>query len=218
MDGEGTDHASLHANMMPLAFNLVPQKHVASVVEFVKSRGMACSVYGSQYLMDALYNANQDDYALELLTATHDRSWYNMIKVGSTISMEAWDMKYKPNADWNHAWGAVPANVISRGLWGIRPMTPGYGIATIKPQMGSLKTSAIEVPTIRGIIKGQYHYVSRRLQTYTIEVPANMVVEFIVDSPSSNVFKLNGEKASMTFGSIRLNPGINYIQQVVNSF
>ena len=27
-------------------------------------------------------------------------------------------MKYKNNLDWNHAWGAVPANVIPRGLMG----------------------------------------------------------------------------------------------------
>jgi len=27
IDGIGTDHASLHANMIPLAFNLVPQEN-----------------------------------------------------------------------------------------------------------------------------------------------------------------------------------------------
>ena len=29
-----------------------------------------------------------------------------MIRVGSTITLEAWDNKFKPNQDWNHAWGA----------------------------------------------------------------------------------------------------------------
>ncbi|MGS0524274.1 alpha-L-rhamnosidase-related protein [Zobellia nedashkovskayae] len=79
VDGIGTDHAALHANMLPLAFNMVPEEHISSVVEYVKSRGMACSVYGSQYLMDGLYNAGAADYALELLTDTSDRSWYNII-------------------------------------------------------------------------------------------------------------------------------------------
>ncbi len=63
-----------------------------------------------------------------------------MIRIGSTITLEAWDNKYKNNLDWNHAWGAVPANVIPRGLWGIKPKTPGFGIATIKPQMSKLKS------------------------------------------------------------------------------
>ncbi len=89
IDGEGTDHSSIHANMMPLAFGIVPKEYVSSVVEFIKSRGMACSVYGAQYLMDALYHAEEEDYALELLTDQSDRSWYNMIRIGSTITLEA---------------------------------------------------------------------------------------------------------------------------------
>ena len=55
VDGEGTTHSSLHANMMPLAFGIVPEDRKQSVLDFIKSRGMACSVYGAQYLMDALY-------------------------------------------------------------------------------------------------------------------------------------------------------------------
>ena len=218
VDGEDTDHSSLHSNMMALAFDVVPTQHKKSVVEFIKSRGMACSVYGSQYLLEALYNAGEADYALELMTAQHDRSWYNMIKIGSTISLEAWDMKYKPNADWNHAWGATPANIIPSYLWGIRPKTAGYSIATIKPQMGSLKSSSIEVPTIKGNIKGTYQFVNRRLQRYTIDIPANMVAEFEISGASNQVVKLNGEDVSTAFGSIRLGPGKNKIDLVINSF
>ncbi|MEM6376775.1 MAG: family 78 glycoside hydrolase catalytic domain, partial [Bacteroidota bacterium] len=218
VDGEGTDHSSIHANMMPLAFGIVPEQHKKSVVEFIKSRGMACSVYGSQYLMEALYNANEADYALELMTAEHDRSWYNMIKVGSTITLEAWDMKYKPNADWNHAWGAAPANIIPRYLWGIQPKIPGFDVAIIKPQMSTLKNSTITVPTIKGAIKGQYKFVNRRLQTYTIEIPANMVAEFELVDTTGKVVKLNGEAVSTAFGTIRLMPGINQIELVINSF
>lgn len=218
VDGEGTNHASLHANMMALAFNIVPKEHIKSVAEFVKSRGMACSVYGAQYLLEALYNANESDYALQLMTATHDRSWYNMIKVGSTMTLEAWDMKYKPNADWNHAWGAVPANIIPRNMWGIQPKEAGYAIATIKPKLGSLKKSTINVPTIKGSIKADYSYISDRQQIYTIELPANMFAEFEIKMSSENVITLNGKKVSTAFGSIRLLPGVNVIELVVNSF
>ncbi|SHJ06096.1 sulfatase-like hydrolase/transferase [Pseudozobellia thermophila] len=218
VDGIGTDHAALHANMLPLAFNMVPEEHIPSVVEHIKSRGMACSVYGSQYLMDGLYNAGAADYALDLLTDTSDRSWYNMIRIGSTMTLEAWDLKYKNNLDWNHAWGAVPANIIPRGLWGIKPKTPGFGIASIKPQMGDLKNSSIEVPTIKGSIKAKYTYLSPRLQVYGIEIPANMVAEFeIVPSPQK-VLMHNGKKVNAAFGSVRLGPGKHEIKLVVNSF
>jgi len=138
IDGEGSEHATLHANMLPVAFGLVAQENRASVIDFIRSRGMACSVYAAQYLMDGLYEQGEHDYGLELMTATHDRSWWNMIAIGSTISLEAWDMKYKPNADWNHAWGAVPANTIVRQMWGIRPKTPGADIIVIAPQLSTL--------------------------------------------------------------------------------
>ncbi|MFG6686813.1 family 78 glycoside hydrolase catalytic domain [Mariniflexile sp. HNIBRBA6329] len=218
IDGIGTDHASLHANMMPLAFGLVPEEHYKSVLEFVKSRGMACSVYGSQFLMDGLYNAGEADYALELLTSTSDRSWYNMIRIGSTITLEAWDNKYKNNLDWNHAWGAVPANVIPRGLWGIKPKTPGFGVATIKPQMGKLKSSSIEVPTVRGSIKGKYTFNGARLQTYEIEIPGNMVAEFSLNGLDGKDLIHNGEKVPSAFDSIRLVPGKHIIELKINSF
>ncbi|NQV35010.1 MAG: hypothetical protein HQ515_20115, partial [Phycisphaeraceae bacterium] len=68
-DGESTDHASLHANMFPMAFGMVPEKDVKTVAEFIKSRGMACSVYGSQYLLEALYNAGEADHAMALMTS-----------------------------------------------------------------------------------------------------------------------------------------------------
>ncbi|MGB3587762.1 MAG: family 78 glycoside hydrolase catalytic domain, partial [Tunicatimonas sp.] len=218
IDGEGATHSSLHSNMMPLAFGLVPPEHQQTVVEFIKSRGMACSVYGSQFLLEGLYEAGAGDYALELMTATHDRSWWNMIAAGSTVALEAWDMKYKPNLDWNHAWGAAPANIIPRYLWGIQPKTPGFGIISIKPQMSKLKHSSIKMPTLKGSVSGEYELVSNRLQRYTIELPGNTVAEFALPDMSDTAISLNGQPINPSFGSIRLEPGVNQIEVRVNSF
>ena len=217
-DGIETDHGAIHSNMLPLAFGIVPDTYKKSVANYIKTRGMGCSVYGAQFLMEALYNAGADDYALELMTATNDRSWYNMIKVGSTISMEAWDMKYKPNSDWNHAWGAAPANIVPRFLWGIQPKTPGYGVASIYPQLSNLTSSSIVVPTIKGQIKAEYKKVNNRLSQYFIELPANMVAEFKLNFQTNAVVTLNGQPVNISFGSIRLNPGVNKIEIRINSF
>jgi len=197
---------------------MVPDEYKQSVVDHIKSRGMACSVYGSQYLMEAVYNAGEADYGLELMTATHDRSWYNMIKVGSTIAMEAWDMKYKPNSDWNHAWGAAPANIIPRYTWGITPALPGFERVNIKPQLSRLRNTSVVVPTIRGQIKASYVFVTNRLQKYSIELPANMAGEFFMNFSSNDQVTVNGEKVNLAFGSIRLEPGVNNIEIQFNSF
>jgi hypothetical protein len=176
VDGEGSTHSALHANMFPLAFGLVPPEHVDSVAEFVKSRGMVCSVYGSQYLLEALYEAGEDDFALELMTDTEsDRSWPHMIyDVGTTITLEAWDNKYKPNQDWNHAWGAAPANIIPRCLMGVQPVEPGFAKVRIKPQVGHLKGGTLDMPTVRGTIHVDFASAKDTAFDLNIHLPANM--------------------------------------------
>jgi hypothetical protein len=176
IDGEGSMHSALHANMFPLAFGLVPPEYVKSVADFIKSRGMVCSVYGSQYLLEALYEAGEDDFALQLMTDRRtDRSWPHMIyNVGTTITLEAWDNKYKPNQDWNHAWGAAPANIIPRCLMGVQPIEPGFAKVRIKPQVGNLKTGKLYLPTIRGTLGMKFACEPGKSFVLNVLLPANV--------------------------------------------
>lgn len=173
-DGEGSTHSSLHSNIFPVAFGLIPDGSETGVAKFITSKRMACSVYAAQFLLEALYQSGEDKAALDLMRATNDRSWWNMIKSGSTITLEAWDAKYKLNLDWNHAWGAVPANMITRGLWGIVPLTPGFGVAQIKPQTGGLTFSKIKTPTILGSISCEFKTDNATYFDLLVSVPSNM--------------------------------------------
>lgn len=180
-DGEGSTHASLHANMFPLAFGLVPPDREKGVADFVQSRGMACSVYGAQYLLEALYRAGRADAALALLTSHSMRSWWHMLDLGSTLTLEAWDASVKPNLTWNHAWGAAPANIIARYVLGVKPLAPGYTRALIAPQPGSLEWMHGKVPTPHGPIEVGWKRGERRLDiqipqgvTATVELPLGM--------------------------------------------
>jgi hypothetical protein len=176
-DGIDTDHSALHSNMFPLAFGMVPAKNNKAVTDYMRSRGLACSVYGSQFLMDAVYNGHDAAYGLQLLSSTDERSWYNMIRTGSTISLEAWDFKYKPNLDWNHAWGAVPANAIPRKLMGVEPLEPGFRKIRIKPQPSVLAHAEMTMPTIRGNIKVSFRNTPGAKFEMEIEIPANTTAE-----------------------------------------
>ena len=175
VDGIGTDHASFHANFFALAFGLVPSEQRASVVKFIKSRGMACSVYPTVYLLEALYDAGEDRYALDLMTAATDRSWLNMIRVGSTVTTEAWDVKYKANEGWTHAWSTAPVQIIPRKLMGIEPLEPGFGKVLIEPRPGTLAKAKVLYPTIRGPISVEFDR-GNQLDYFhlTISIPANM--------------------------------------------
>ena len=182
-DGIGTDHCSLHASMYPMAFGLVPDKYKADVMDHIKSRGMACSVFGSQFLLDALYDGGLDDYALSLMVDKGKRGWWNMIETGSTITWEAWDKIYKPNLDWNHAWGAAPANIIPRKLMGIEPLEAGWSRMRIKPQPGNLEYASIKVPTIKGPVAVSFDKSSGSF-VVDVEIPAGAVSEMYIPSES----------------------------------
>ena len=149
-DGVGTEHASQHASLFPLAFGLVPEDKRKGVVDSLRKQGMLCSVYAAQYLLEGLFEFGGGDKALALITADNDRSWKHMVESGTTISWEAWDLKYKPNQDWNHAWGAAPANILPRFVLGAETLTPGWETVRIRPNPGSLSHAKGKIPTPRG--------------------------------------------------------------------
>lgn len=199
VDGAGTRHASLHANAFALALGLVDPEYKNSVMAHIRSKGMACSVYGSQFLLDGIYDANQGGYALSLLTSKTDRSWFNMIRAGSTITLEAWDNKYKPNQDWNHAWGAAPANIISRKLMGIEPLTPGWSTFRIKPQISTLKHARIVVPTIKGPVKADYLQTEDSFHM-EVSIPGNTSAQICLPLKNNRKYEvlLDGDAVNLT--------------------
>jgi hypothetical protein len=181
VDGEGSDHSSLHANMFPLAFGAVPEDRREKIAAFVQSRGMACSVYGAQFLMDSLFDNGRGGDAIALMEAPGNRSWRHMTEdVGTTITLEAWDQIFKPNQDWNHAWGAAPANLIPRKVLGIEPLSPGYAKVLIWPRALG-KSSPIawgrgKVPTVKGPIRVDWKRGDQGFDL-RLELPAGCTAE-----------------------------------------
>ena len=194
IDGEGSQHASLHANLFALDFSLVPANRTTKVANFVQSRGMACSVYGAQYLLESMFKAGKDDYAVQLLTAKSDRGWSHMIDLGSTMTLEAWDAKYKPNLTWNHAWGSAPANILSRFVLGVRPLEPGYRKLVIAPQPGGLSWVRGKVPTPCGpVTVNVKNSVSFKLD---VNIPAGATARLAVPRVNGAKLWLDGKKVS----------------------
>ena len=181
-DGVGTDHASLHANLYPLVFGLVPENRKPGVLEYIKSKGMACGVYSANYLLEGLFDAGEDAAALSLLTSTGDRSWYNMLRVGATMTTEAWDNKYKNNNGWSHAWSSSPAHILPRKLIGIEPTEPGFRRVRIRPQPAGLDWAKAKLPTIRGPIEVAFERQRNDFQL-TVSLPANVVGEVYLPIP-----------------------------------
>ncbi|TWU43127.1 Bacterial alpha-L-rhamnosidase [Novipirellula aureliae] len=192
-DGVGTDHSSVHANFFPLAFGIVPVDKVDGIVDWLSKQPMRCSVYAAQYLLDALFTHGADQKAIDLILAPNDRSWKHMVESGTTITWEAWDLKYKPNQDWNHAWGAAPANLLPRYVLGVQPASPGWTRATIRPHVGNLSYARGKIPTPFGPITLDW----RNESTFQLDVnlPPGIEADLEVPAPENSTRVLvNGKR------------------------
>ncbi len=217
IDAIGENHSSIHANIFPALFGLANGKMMSTLIPFIESKGMAVSVYGAQYLLDLLYVQGKADYAFDLITTSGDRGWLNMLKQGSTITLESWDANVKSNLDWNHAWGAAPGNIIARRMFGIRPLEAGFRAVTIEPQLAGLTSGKFTHPTINGDVTLSFERKNGKLY-FTIKnaMPAQFIVPV---SCTLTQIKMNGKKhktgAKKENQPIALPVGINEIKLII---
>lgn len=172
-DGVLTEHYSQHASFFPLALGVVDDvQQKKDIAEEIGADGILCSIYATQFLLSAMYNAGNADDALAMLTSTTDgKSWYHTIyNLGATIVPECWDTSQKGNMTFSHAWGTSPANIIVRNLCGITPIEAGYGKIQIKPQLGGLSKAEVKAPNIKGYV---YMSIDTEERVMDTNIPAN---------------------------------------------
>ncbi|MBP5078739.1 hypothetical protein HUS84_33450 [Pseudomonas chlororaphis] len=130
---------------------------------------------GTLFLCAAFFESGEDDLALALMLNKTERGWMNMLnKYDATITHEAWDVQFKYNEDWTHAWGAAPANIIPRFILGINATEPGWARWEIKPSKVLTFSAKAKIPTPHGLIDIMYDYPKRKI---VFNVPKGTVAE-----------------------------------------
>lgn len=208
-DGLETDHSAQHATAYPLAAGITPAELRESAGRLLASQGMRMSVYGAQFLLDALFNAGEDRAAIALMTRRTQFSWLHMMDdLHATIVMEAWDPEIKPNTTFSHAWGTAPANVIPRHVVGIEVIEPGASHIRIAPKPGDLAAFKATLPTIRGAVN--VSYARQGPVVLEIALPPNVTAELSLQglrlSPAERI-TFEGDGYVATAGVQRLRPG-----------
>jgi len=176
IDSIGSRHSSLHVNMYALRFGLVPESRQQKCLEFVKSKGMACSVFTAQFLLETLFQYGEDKAAVNLMTRDGDRSWLDMINHGASATTESWLADNKPNMSWAHPWGSGPANVVVRHLFGLRPTAPGWTQYVFDPRPGGIERGKLFITTPRGRIDAGFELKAGIYQS-------SIQAEFDADAP-----------------------------------
>ncbi|MDX2109253.1 MAG: hypothetical protein SFY80_03325 [Verrucomicrobiota bacterium] len=200
IDSLGSKHSSAHANFYPLAFGLVPADKLERVSAFVLERGMVCSPYGAQFLLQGLYRSGRGQDAMKLITAQTARSWMSMLANGASITWEAWSTFHKPNLDWNHAWSTAPTNLIARYVTGLRPLTAGHTTVEWEPNPSGLTWFRHKIPTAQGCFTLEYESTSREA-TLRLSAPSHVAIHFRFPGHDTErpALQLSGKELSGTW-------------------
>ena len=184
-DAPGSEHASLHANAVPLAFGLTAGADPARMLELIRGKGLACGVYIASYVIEACFKAGAADLGFALLTSTDEHSWNEMLRHGATTCMEAWGPNQKWNTSWLHPWASCPVYLIPQYVLGISPAEPGWKrIRIAPPPIESLPAMEVKTPLPSGQVIAGY----TPGEGYTYEVSGNIPVK--VDAPETMQIKV----------------------------
>ncbi|MFJ4622433.1 family 78 glycoside hydrolase catalytic domain [Streptomyces sp. NPDC088812] len=157
IDGVGTDHSAQHATAFPVALGVadtLDDTVLTRLGDTLAAGGMKVSVYGAQFLLDALFRLGRADSALALMTSKATNSWLHMIDdLKATIVTEAWDPALKSNMTFSHAWASAPANAVARHVLGVQITEAGAAGFRIRPRTGALTRVDGTVPSLRGPVK-----------------------------------------------------------------
>ena len=135
VDAQGSSHSSLHANVMPLLFDLAPMEAVDPIVELIREKRLCCGVYFAYFLLKALARVGQTELLFALIDNTDESSWANMVEEGATTCMEAWSKDHKWNTSLCHAWASAPIPVLIEDIIGLKPALPGWKAIRFRPQI-----------------------------------------------------------------------------------
>ena len=205
--GRVVDHSAQHATVFSLAFGVYTDQAMADqIVAAIEGDGeLQVSIYGVYFLLQGLYESNHGDLARKIMsnpeTMPGVRGWaYLLYRLGVTVTPEAWNSSLKPNMSFSHVWGSAPGSMLVRGMFGIRPTSPGFETFQVKLQPGGVSEGAVKIPTMKGLIEASYTLGANGQIDGSITVPGNSTGELCVPSDTADgVIYIDGTPAETVF-------------------
>ena len=196
---------SLTSNILPLAFNIVPQKYRKSVADnaitniIIKNKEtISCGMIGAQWLMQELSRDGYSDVAFLLASNVKYPSWGYMLENGATTIWELWNgntANPKMNSR-NHV--MLLGDLITwyyENLAGIKSdkIDVGFKHIIFKPDFDIPDLDSVDASYISpyGKIVSKWKKSSTRL-AWDIEIPANTTAE--VNLPGGDVENMGSGK------------------------
>ena len=181
------DHNTVTANLLPLAFGMVPKeletKVFANIIDKTEREfggHVSTGVVGIQQFMRTLTEWGRGDLALKVATADDYPSWGYMWRHGATTIWELWngDTADPSMNSGNHV--MLLGDLIIwyyEYLGGIRALEPGYSRIELKPYpIDGLEYVNCSFNSVSGLIKSNWTHKANKFE-WDIVIPANTTAE-----------------------------------------
>ncbi|WP_435138347.1 family 78 glycoside hydrolase catalytic domain [Formosa sp. A9] len=193
------------ANVLPLAFNMVPDhlenkvfENMTQQIEVEKDGHISTGVVGTQFLMRTLSRFGRGDLAYKLASNKTYPSWGYMVENGATTIWELWNGN-TANPEMNSQNHVMLLGDLMiwyyENIAGIKsnPENPGFKEIIMKPDFeAGLSFVNASYQSHYGLIKSHWKK-SRRHTDWQIEIPANSSAKVYIPTTASNKIKLNSK-------------------------
>lgn len=186
------------ANVMPLAFGLVPAEQkaavAASLVDDILRRDghLNTGIQGTRYLLGVLSELGFADVAYRVATQTTFPSWGYWLEHGATSLYENWSLSARSR---NHHFFSSIVQWFYEHLAGIKPANPGFTTIRIKPQPPhDLQHARADIKTVMGRVSSSWTHGAHGAFQLTVGIPGNTTAEVHIPTDKSSLSRRPGPK------------------------
>ncbi|WP_268223921.1 alpha-L-rhamnosidase [Sinomicrobium oceani] len=209
-DRQYYDNNTVTANLLPLAFGMVPDNrsaqvfdHIVRTIEQTNNGHISTGVIGTQFLMRTLTAYGRADLAYRLASTTTYPGWGYMVANGATTIWELWNGNTadpKMNSQ-NHVMLLGDLLIwYYEDLAGIKtdPSHPGFGKIIMNPAFGcGLDKVSATYRSVRGPVVSNWSRKRGKLQ-WDITIPPDADAEIYLPAGSPDKVRVDGKKLHTT--------------------
>lgn len=169
-------------NLVPLAFNLVPDQHISGVVSSLvrdiqnKGEHLDTGCVGTRYLLPILSQFGHSDLAYRIANKKTYPSWGYWVDNGASSTWEMWEATTR---SYDHYFLGTYDEWFYSHLAGIQQIRNGYQTFTIQPEfMAELIDVRCEIETVRGKLGVKWQRLPNKL-VCQIEIPFGSQAQFV---------------------------------------
>ncbi len=175
------------ANAMAVVAGLAKEEYYPDIQKILKHEFHA-SPYMEKYVGEALYLMDVPHQAIERIKTRY----MEQIDSHITTLWEGWDLTMK-GWTYNHAWSGGPLTLLCQYSAGVAPLSAGFKIFSVLPQMGPLKKITTEVPAPDGLISLS---LTNKNDSFSMKITVPDGTKAILGIPSDKLFPVSVIKAN----------------------